>query len=118
MDVYLLKNILISLNYFGEIAIFHNPVEALASARSNNQMPDLIFLDLNTPEMHGYEFLESLIKISDPQKNKYKIVIVTSSDCPEDIERSAKYLQVVDFIIKPPQKIDFLTKESLANLVK
>ncbi len=78
-----------------EVLEFTNPEEAFAAL--NDQSPDLIFLDLNMPEMSGWEFLDAMQK-----KNlRHTVAILTSSTSPADTERSQDYGNVMDFYIKP-----------------
>jgi CheY-like chemotaxis protein len=72
--------------------------------------PDLVFLDLNMPVMDGFEFLEAFKKSSIANKEKIKIVVVTSSSNPMDKQRLAPY-NIWKFINKP------LTPEKVQNLL-
>ncbi len=74
-------------------------------------LPEIIFLDIDMPEMNGWEFLEDLHKLPMLYVAKCKIVILTSSIDHDDIEKSKCYNAVFDFISKP------LTSEKLRRLV-
>ncbi|HEY9008787.1 response regulator [Ohtaekwangia sp.] len=63
-------------------------------------MPDIILLDLNMPIMDGFSFIEAFNKLQLPDKDKVRIIIVTSSQSPTDIDR-AKSLGIVHFLTKP-----------------
>jgi CheY-like chemotaxis protein len=63
--------------------------------------PDVIFLDLNMPIMDGYQFADEFEKIPDSFKNKTKMIILTTSLNPSDLEKSNKYPQIVKFVNKP-----------------
>jgi CheY-like chemotaxis protein len=67
---------------------------------TSQSLPDLILLDLNMPIMNGFEFLEALQKLNLPQIERVKIIIVTSSQNPEDVKR-AKALGINLFMSKP-----------------
>jgi len=79
------------------ISDFTNPVLALEQILIQKEQKDVIFLDLNMPEMSGWEFLDKLVE------NNYtpKIVILTSSTSILDKEKALEYDFVTDYIIKP-----------------
>jgi CheY-like chemotaxis protein len=80
---------------------------------NNNQvvLPELMFLDLNMPIMGGWEFLDIFSK-----ENYHsifpdlKVIVLSSTIDPKDIEKSKSYSMVIDFLSKP------ITKEIL-NLI-
>ncbi len=83
----------------------------------NDGEPLLILLDLNMPEMNGYEFLEAIK--GDPLMNlrmrRVDIVIVTSSTRNEDRERAMAFPYVEGFLQKPlmiPQMQELLSDAS------
>jgi CheY-like chemotaxis protein len=63
-------------------------------------VPDIIFLDLNMPIMNGFQFIEAFEKLDFPKKNNVTIVVLTSSENPEDIIK-AKKLGVSHYMTKP-----------------
>jgi len=76
-------------------------------------VPDLVLLDLNMPEMGGWD---AFIRIRDINNlHKTPIAIYTSSDDPKDIAKS-KELGAVDYIKKPCNKDDLL--ERVGKLIK
>jgi CheY-like chemotaxis protein len=60
--------------------------------------PSLILLDLNLPKMSGIEFLRELR--SDPELRDLSVIVLTSSNEPNDREAAFKY-EVEDYIVKP-----------------
>jgi len=87
-----------------KIKEFTNPLIALEELEELEEDSDpFIFLDLNMPEMTGWEFLDSL-----KSKNHYpKIVILTSSTSELDLMKAKDYPCVIDYIIKPFSKLKF-----------
>jgi len=73
-------------------------------------IPSHLLLDINMPILDGFHFLEEFEKFSPELVNKIKIVMLTTSLNPMDIEKSKNYKQVVKFIHKP------LTEQELSDL--
>lgn len=83
-----------------DIRIANNGQEAieLLEATKDN-MPDVIFLDINMPIISGWDFLDFIIP-----KNIGKlprIYMLTSSISPDDIRRSENHPIVQAFLTKP-----------------
>lgn len=71
-------------------------------------IPDYILLDLNLPVLDGFHFLEEFETFSAIIKSQIKIVILTCSLNPSDLERAKKYECVVAYLSKPLLKEDLL----------
>lgn len=85
-----------ALNYFKS---FNN-----TSVDEQSKKPQLIFLDLNMPVMGGWEFLDSFSTSEYSKHNTTKVIILSSTIDPEDIEKAKKYPMVLDFLSKPISK--------------
>jgi CheY-like chemotaxis protein len=70
--------------------------------------PELILLDINMPVMNGFEFIREFEKLEIRNKDKVKIIILTTSKNIKDVE-VLKSLGNFEFINKP------LTEEKLFN---
>jgi CheY-like chemotaxis protein len=83
------------LGFHDEIQTALNGKQALEVLNQDyhvdHALPDVIFLDLNMPVMGGFDFLEALKKTDLPGKEKMQIIIVSSSENPDDIRRSKEF---------------------------
>ncbi len=72
------------------------PHSGLALARTHR--PDLILLDINLPEISGYEVLRRLR--ADPETRDIKVVAISANAMPEDLEKG-KVAGFDDYLTKP-----------------
>lgn len=87
-----------------------SPVAALEYLRQpGNSRPDLIFVDINMPGMDGWEFLEEYSKLDEPLRTGIKIIMLTTSENPDDEIKASK--NNVGFRTKP------LTREMLQEFI-
>jgi CheY-like chemotaxis protein len=109
ITIMLSKMVMTRAAYANEIVTAQNGEEALVFLdrlmNDNSTIPDLIFLDLNMPIMGGWEFLDAF------SEEKYrshfaksKVVVLSSTIDPRDIEKSKSYEMVLDFMSKPISK--------------
>ncbi|MFL0683062.1 MAG: response regulator [Algoriphagus aquaeductus] len=59
--------------------------------------PNYLFLDLNMPEMNGWDFLDKF----QPQDEDAQIYILSSSVDERDISKASQYRIVKDYLSKP-----------------
>lgn len=91
----LLRNYCEKIDQLTFIDHFEHPKDALSYV--NNNPVDLILLDIEMPEINGFEVAEQL-------KNRCKVIITTSK--PEHAFEAFK-INAVDFLKKPISYIDF-----------
>ena len=84
-------------NWDFEIAQAKNGVECIDALKAGKG--DLLFLDLNMPEMDGYEVLEQI-----QVQNLSTIVIVVSGDIQPEAQKRVMMLGALEFIKKPLDK--------------
>jgi CheY-like chemotaxis protein len=112
----LYKMVIAKASFTEEIITAKNGQEAMdyyEKLKDNNEThcPELIFLDLNMPVMGGWEFLDNFTKKEYQEFNtKTKVIVLSSTIDPTDIEKSKTYPIVIDFLSKP------ITKEMLEDL--
>ncbi|WP_158557194.1 response regulator [Mucilaginibacter conchicola] len=64
-------------------------------------LPDYIFLDLDMPEMDGWQFLKEYERLGISQFKSIQIYVLSSSLYQNDIQKSLLNPLVQDFISKP-----------------
>lgn len=93
-----------AIEYFKKILEFKNTEDEIS-------IPDYTLLDLNMPIMNGWEFLDLISSDEFSIFHPFiKVIILSSSIDPKDIEKSKKYPIVIKFLSKP------ITQEKLQNL--
>jgi CheY-like chemotaxis protein len=101
---FLSKKVLENIGMAGEVHVALNGQEALQLFNSyfvgSMSIPDIILLDLNMPIMDGFGFLQAFKQLPLSGVNRIKIVIVSSSQDPRDIQR-AQELGVAYYLSKP-----------------
>ena len=96
-----------------ECKCYDNAEVGLQVLNTNSKpKPDCIFLDLNLPFMHGFEFLE-LIKTSN-ELNDIPVIIYSTSS--RDIDKiKAKQLGAFNYLSKPTSVSEL--KKEIVNLL-
>lgn len=93
-----------ALNYFDDLKL-NNLGNKITS------YPSLVFLDLNMPVMDGWEFLDHFSKEEYTSVfQNTRVIVLSSTIDPRDIEKSKTYPMVMDFLSKP------ITKEIIEQL--
>ncbi len=78
------------------VAEASNGAEAIDLASA--ELFDLMLLDINMPEVDGFQVMESIRK--DPRQQRMQIIMTTGSKDAESVNRSVK-LGAIDYIVKP-----------------
>ncbi|MFY8107777.1 MAG: response regulator [Bacteroidia bacterium] len=85
-------------------------LDYLQSISEEEQCPEFIFLDINMPKMDGWEFLKEYREMN-VERQRAKVILLTTSENPDDIEKAKNYPEIQEYCNKP------LTKEIILNLV-
>lgn len=97
---------IIEANSFADsILVFQTGQEALDYLKDHQDnedaLPEIVFLDINMPIMDGFQFLEDFENFSDTVLTKCKIIMLSSSISPKDIDRAASSRYVKKYLNKP-----------------
>ena len=107
---FLLRKKLISegLSEDKDIHPFQVAKDALSflSKCSDEELPDVVLLDINMPEMDGWQFLDALAPFEPKLKGKCRIFILTSSLALSDEVKAKENSMLAGFICKPISKED------------
>ena len=76
-------------------------IQELSNIRRLDEVPELIFLDLNMPGMNGIEFLNAFNFLPEFVKQKCSIVIVTSTNVQRTVDMTYTNPSVIDYVVKP-----------------
>lgn len=113
---YLNKRVVEKSGYFKRVDICNSAQAAIQILTERNEadepLPKLILLDIMMPVMDGFAFLEELNRRFADNHKHFKVAMLTSSLCSEDMNKAMKYPQVVAYLNKPLDKTIF---EKLAS---
>ena len=68
--------------------------------------PDIIFLDINMPRMNGWEFMAEYEHLPKEVKGNLIVIMLTTSQNPDDIEKAYAIEGVKKFLTKPLKSED------------
>ncbi len=108
------KRLLNNIECSEKIVIHSDAREALQIFKENidfQERPILVMLDINMPEMSGWEFLDEFNNLAEKKKKGVKIAMVTTSINPDDMQL-AKSKNADYYLCKP------LKKEEINHLVQ
>lgn len=106
----LTKKILLKYNPEVKVEVFSSPMESiqyLEKIKADNWEYPIIFLDINMPQMNGWQFLDQIATL----KMNPAVYILTSSIDSNDIEKARTYKNIKAFLTKP------LTQDKMPTFV-
>lgn len=99
-------------SYSSNFLTFDNAKKAIAyledCMEQHTMIPGYIIIDLNMPDMDGFQFLSVFEEKFYPSMPATKVITVTSSIREKDREKAALYRSVVAFVPKPLSKAQLL----------
>lgn len=73
----------------------------LKAGMENNEIPEIIFLDINLPAKNGWEFIDEYSEIVGDHQVDSKVIMLSTSENPRDMEKSKEYQLIKEYRIKP-----------------
>ncbi|EDM36534.1 two-component response regulator [Pedobacter sp. BAL39] len=105
VDLKINSKIITLSNLFEDIIICHSGEEGLLYLKNHvdqqELLPDFILLDIQMPEMDGFEFLEFYKRLSNDITDKCLVAILSSTLDFGDIQRAEANPQVIRLLKKP-----------------
>jgi CheY-like chemotaxis protein len=101
-DIFLLRHRLRDGGITNPVEAFESPAAALAYLRSatiTGHRPALVFSDIKMPDGGGFELIRKIRE--EPEWDDMKVVVITSSNDPKDLERALR-LRIDGYLIKFP----------------
>ena len=111
-DLFIYEKLLIKSGIANTVITFNSAQKALKYIISEGgKLPEtVILLDLQMPDMNGFEFIEEFDCIAENIKDKIKIFMLSSTIDTRDIEKAKASLHIIDLLPKPLE-VDVLKKK-------
>lgn len=92
-------------DYCSSVLFFDDPEDAMETICENissgEGIPDILFIDINMPEMDGWEFLLKMREIKEKTDRQIRIFIISSSVMESDMLKAISYPEVEAYLAKP-----------------
>lgn len=105
IDRYMAEKIMKKYDFTDTVVMVESAMDGLelleACLENPDSLPELIFLDINMPQMSGFDFLDEYARFPEHIKKKCIIIMLSSSIHPEDKYRAMESPYVYKFLSKP-----------------
>jgi two-component system, NarL family, nitrate/nitrite response regulator NarL len=115
IDLFIQRRFLEVYNFSRHVVAYKSAQEAINSLKNihGEAAPDIIFLDLNMPEVDGFAFLKTFETFPEKVLRTSRIVVLTSSNSLKDRELAFENKAVIQFITKPLKESDIQQLQKL-----
>ncbi len=108
LDRFIARHVITQYGFSEDVILMESATEALSYLLSKehtpSELPSIIFLDIQMPEMDGFDFLDQFSSMSDAITTNCAIVMLTSSVDPRDFKKVTQQKYVAHYISKPLDK--------------
>jgi CheY-like chemotaxis protein len=105
IDNFINERIISSSKFSDHVVVKNSADSALAWLREigedETRFPDFIFLDLNMPVKDGFGFLDDYARLDEKLRKHARVIVLSSSISPEDINRASTNPYVFKYLNKP-----------------
>jgi CheY-like chemotaxis protein len=104
IDNFINERMITSSHFSIEVVVKNSADLALAylsTLTATDDFPEIIFLDLNMPIKDGFAFLTEFESLPSELKSFCKIVVLSSSISPDDINKASTNTHVFKYVNKP-----------------
>ena len=104
IDRYIAEKTIRKYHYAENVSQMSSAVEALTyllTTDEKNMLPEIILLDINMPEMNGFEFLDKYAALPETLRNKITVFMLSTSLNEDDISTAERNPFVTKFLNKP-----------------
>ena len=108
---FLMKKTIESISNDVEVKLFHDGLDAISRFKQEGVCCSIILLDLNMPNMDGWQFIQEYKKLEKTCGGKHKIYIATSSISSLDKEKAKQFEEIDGYLTKP------ITKNKLLEIL-
>ena len=111
-DLFIYEKLLIKSGITENVRTFNSAREALKHlAGHGHGLPEIIILlDLQMPDMNGFEFIDEFDLLPEAVKTQVKIFMLSSTIDTRDIEKAKASPHIIDLLPKPLE-VNFLKKK-------
>jgi CheY-like chemotaxis protein len=108
VDRFVARHVLTRFEFSEEVILMETATDALNYLHLNesipSELPSVIFLDIQMPEINGFDFLDRFEQMPETVLSRCPVVMLTSSIDQKDQQMAAKRKQVKHYLIKPLDK--------------
>jgi CheY-like chemotaxis protein len=105
IDRYVIERVMKRNTFAEEILSMESAIDAIKYLSDHidepEKLPQLIFLDINMPEMNGFEFLENYKNLPEHLRKNCIVMMLTTSLHDEDRQKANQNPYVYMFLNKP-----------------